>query len=150
MSTVIRPPAAANAAWYRTERQGDTLRLMVGGCWVIGEARRLDPDLRALDVAGVARMEIDCAALGRLDTVGAWLLLRTKRTLEHRGLVVQPTNVRPEYQALVHTIDLECRAPPVVHHRRDIHLPGGWNASAAACVTRYIRATSSSGSSAWS
>jgi phospholipid/cholesterol/gamma-HCH transport system permease protein len=113
MSTVIRPSEAANAAWYRTERQGDTLRLVVGGFWVIGEARRLDPDLRALDVAGAARVEIDCAALDRLDTIGAWLLLRTKRTLEHRGLVVQPTNVRPEYRALVHTIDYECRAPPV-------------------------------------
>ena len=60
-----------------------------------------------------ARVEIDCAALDRLDTIGAWLLLRTKRTLEHRGLVVQPINVRPEYRALVHTIDFECRAPPV-------------------------------------
>ena len=33
--------------------------------------------------------------------------------LEHRGIVVQPVNVRPEYRALVHTIDFECRAPPV-------------------------------------
>ena len=56
MSTVIRPPAAANAAWYRTERQGDTCRLVVGGFWVIGEARRLDPDLRALDTAGASRV----------------------------------------------------------------------------------------------
>ena len=48
-----------------------------------------------------------------LDTVGAWLLLRTKRILEQRGIVVEPVNVRPEYRALVHTIDHECRAPPV-------------------------------------
>ncbi len=48
-----------------------------------------------------------------LDTVGAWLLLRTKRVLEHRGVAVQPINVDPEYHALVHTIDHDCRAPPV-------------------------------------
>jgi phospholipid/cholesterol/gamma-HCH transport system permease protein len=113
MSTVIRPPAAANAAWYRIEREGDTIRLVVGGFWIISEAGRLDPTLRALDAAGAARVEIDCGALGRLDTIGAWLLLRTKRILEHRGLVVQPVNVRPEYRALVHTIDYQCRAPPV-------------------------------------
>ena len=56
---------------------------------------------------------IDCGALERLDTVGAWLLLRTKRVLEHNGLEVQAVNVREEYRALVHTIDHECRAPPV-------------------------------------
>jgi phospholipid/cholesterol/gamma-HCH transport system permease protein len=87
--------------------------LVVGGFWIISEARRLDPALRALDVTGAARVEIDCGALGGLDTIGAWLLLRTKRILEHRGVVVQPVNVRPEYRALVHTIDYECRAPPV-------------------------------------
>jgi phospholipid/cholesterol/gamma-HCH transport system permease protein len=113
MVTVARPTTGADAAWYRVERQGDTLRLVVGGCWIISEARRLDPGLRVLDAAGAARVEIDCGALGRLDTVGAWLLLRTKRILEHRGLVVQPVNVRSEYRALVHTIDTECRAPPV-------------------------------------
>lgn len=113
MGTVTLPPAAADAAWYRVERQGDTLRMVVGGFWVRSEARRLDPSLRALDSMGCARVEVDCSALGRLDTVGAWLLLRTKRVLEHRGVVVQPINVDPEYRALVHTIDYDCRAPPV-------------------------------------
>ena len=55
---------------------------------------------------------IDCGTLERLDTVGAWLLLRTKRVLELKGLEVQAVNVREEYRALVHTIDHECRAPP--------------------------------------
>jgi phospholipid/cholesterol/gamma-HCH transport system permease protein len=111
-------PAAENAAWYRIERQGDTLRLVVGGFWTISEARRLDPALRALDAAGSAQVEIDCGALDRLDTIGAWLLLRTKRIMEHRGLTVLPVNVRPEFRALVHTIDFECRAPPVTLPQR--------------------------------
>ncbi len=87
--------------------------MIVGGLWVISEARRLDPFMRALDPKGFARMEVDCGALERLDTVGAWLLLRTKRRLEHAGVEVHPVNVRDEYRALVHTIDHECRAPPV-------------------------------------
>ena len=113
MVAVAPPTTATDAAWYSVERQGDILRLVVGGFWIISEARRLDPGLRALDAAGATQVEIDCGALGRLDTVGAWLLLRTKRILEHRGLAVRPVNVRPEYRALVHTIDTECRAPPV-------------------------------------
>ena len=49
MVAVARPPAAADAAWYSIERQGDTLRLVVGGFWIVSEARRLDPGLRVLD-----------------------------------------------------------------------------------------------------
>jgi phospholipid/cholesterol/gamma-HCH transport system permease protein len=86
--------------------------LLVAGSWVISEARRLDPMLKALDPTGYARIVIDCGTLERLDTVGAWLLLRTKRVLELKGLEVQAVNVREEYRALVHTIDHECRAPP--------------------------------------
>ena len=118
MTGALRVPAAETAAWYSLERRGDTLRLVVGGSWIISEARRLDPVLRGLDAEGSANVEIDCAALERLDTVGAWLLLRTKRLLEHHGSKVQPVNVRPEYHALVHTIDYECRAPPVALPRR--------------------------------
>ena len=118
MTGALRVPAAETAAWYSLERRGDTLRLVVGGSWIISEARRLDPVLRGLDAEGSANVEIDCAALERLDTVGAWLLLRTKRLLEHHGSKVQPVNVRPEYRALVHTIDYECRAPPVALPRR--------------------------------
>ena len=87
--------------------------MIVGGAWTISQARRLDPLLKALDLEGSSKVEVDCAALDKLDTVGAWLLLRTKRILEHRGVSVQAMNVRPEYRALVHTIDHECRAPPV-------------------------------------
>ena len=113
MTSAIHTPAAENAAWYTIEQRGTTFRLVVGGFWIISEAPRLDPDLRALDIADATHVEIDVGALGRLDTVGAWLLLRTKRILEQRGIIVEPVNVRPEYRALVHTIDYECRAPPV-------------------------------------
>lgn len=89
------------------------MRLVVGGAWTRGEAPRLDPLMRSLNVRGYDRVEIDCRALSRLDTVGAWMLLRTGRIWRHQGVVVDPVNVAAEYQALVHTINYECRAPPV-------------------------------------
>jgi phospholipid/cholesterol/gamma-HCH transport system permease protein len=113
MTVITRQQQLADPAWYRTEHNGEIFRLVVGGSWTIAEARRLDPVLKTLDPTGCTRVEIDCGDLQRLDTVGAWLLLRTKRVLEHAGFRVQPVNVRDEYRALVHTIDYECRAPPV-------------------------------------
>src|SRR5262249_3154405 len=112
MTSAVQSLSAEEGAWYRVERQSGSLRLVVGGSWIISEARRLDPILRTLDATGSTFVEIDCGALERLDTVGAWLLLRTKRIFEHHGITVHPVNVRPEYRALVHTIDYECRAPP--------------------------------------
>jgi phospholipid/cholesterol/gamma-HCH transport system permease protein len=108
----------AKAAWYALEPDGGTMRFTVGGAWTRDEAPRLDPLMRTLDIGDYGRVEIDCRALSRLDTVGAWLLLRTARKLRHHGVAVAPVNVAAEYRALVHTIDHECRAPPVEMPRR--------------------------------
>lgn len=89
------------------------MHLVVGGVWTRDAARRLDSAMRLLSAAGYRRVELDCGAIRRMDTVGAWLLLRTKRHLEQEGATVEPIAVAPEYRALVHTIDHECRAPPV-------------------------------------
>lgn len=113
MGVLTRHTRSPELAWYRTEHAGDIFRLVVGGSWIITEAGRLDPLMQAIDPAGHTRVEIDFATLERMDTVGAWLLLRTKRTLEEKGLNVRPVNVREEYRALVHAIDHEHTAPPV-------------------------------------
>ena len=105
--------SASDAAWYTLQPDGDTMWFVVGGAWTRGEARRLDPLMRSLDIHGYSRVEIDCRALSRLDTVGAWLLLRTGRKLHQDGAIVDPVNVAPDTRALVHTINHECRAPPV-------------------------------------
>src|SRR5690348_3909369 len=111
--------STAEVAWYELQPEGNSKRLVVSGAWTKEEARRLDPLIRSLDVRGYKEVEVDCAALSRLDTVGAWLLLRTGRILRHRGVTLNPVNVAPEYRALVHTINHECLAPPVAmpaHH----------------------------------
>jgi phospholipid/cholesterol/gamma-HCH transport system permease protein len=105
--------SAADAAWYTLQPEGDTMRLVVGGAWTRDQARRLDPQMRSLDLHGYNRVQIDCRELSRLDTVGAWLLLRTGRAWRHQGVVVDPVNVAAEYRALVHTINHDCRGPPV-------------------------------------
>jgi phospholipid/cholesterol/gamma-HCH transport system permease protein len=109
----LTPPRPADAAWFDTRRDGDLLRVAAGGRWVLGEARRLDHALRGLAVEGCRRAEIDYGAVDRLDTIGAWLLLRTRRELEARHLAVAVVNVPEALLPLVRTIDHDCTAPPV-------------------------------------
>jgi phospholipid/cholesterol/gamma-HCH transport system permease protein len=112
MAALLSPTHPQDRAWFHTERDGPICRLVAGGDWLIGEARRLNPKLQDLDMSGGTSAEICCAAIERLDTVGAWLLLRLKRRLETRGFKVTAINVRPEFEPLMRTIDQDCRAPP--------------------------------------
>jgi phospholipid/cholesterol/gamma-HCH transport system permease protein len=95
----VRP--VEERAWFKTERRDNVLRFVVGGDWTLPEAPRLDPKLRALDLAKVSEAEIDGKELDKLDSAGAWLLLRTKRSLEDGGA-----------KPLFGTLEREHNAPP--------------------------------------
>jgi len=62
-------------AWFKLDRDGR--KLAVGGDWTIRQSARLDRELAALDLAQGIR--IDASGISRLDSAGAWLLLRTSR-----------------------------------------------------------------------
>src|SRR6185436_10601953 len=91
-------------AWYRTERRQDLLRLVFGGDWVTDEASTLDEELRALD-SSAAEVELDGAGIRRLDSAGAWLLLRTKRRLEESGARVRAFSFPPGYAPLFEALE---------------------------------------------
>ena len=113
MAISTAPARHDAAAWYETRRDGKTLRLSLGGRWVLAEASRLDRRLHGLGTEGCQRVEIDCAALERLDTAGAWLVLRTRRQFEDRHIAVEMVGVPEAFRPLVHTMDHDCVAPPV-------------------------------------
>ena len=69
--------AAKPDAWFKMDR--DVLQL--GGRWTIRESARLDPELRALNPESGGAIAIDASQIERLDSAGAWLLLRTRRAL---------------------------------------------------------------------
>jgi phospholipid/cholesterol/gamma-HCH transport system permease protein len=85
-------------AWFRLEKG----RLELGGAWTIAASAKLDPELRALHAVG--DVAIDASGLEKLDSTGAWLLLRTRRALEAGGSKVTgpdlPENYRPLLQSL--------------------------------------------------
>ncbi|MBI1328557.1 MAG: MlaE family lipid ABC transporter permease subunit [Alphaproteobacteria bacterium] len=106
-----------DAATLTTERYGALLRIVAAGDWVIGEAPRLDAELRRLDLRGDGEAEIDGSKIGLLDSAGAWLLLRTHRDLEAAGRHVRHLSVPTVYKPLIETINNADVCQPHPHPR---------------------------------
>jgi phospholipid/cholesterol/gamma-HCH transport system permease protein len=112
LQEVDRPRTVAR---LQTGRRGDAVTIQAGGDWVLGAAETHDAALRALAFTGVATLEIDCAGLERLDTTGAWLLMRTRRLAQMARAKTVWQDVPAAFQPLIETIDKECNGPPVDH-----------------------------------
>jgi len=102
-----------SSPWVRSERQGRTLRVTVGGAWTVNHASTLDLPLRAIDPANASAVEIHGNEITRLDSTGGWLLVRTKKALEDAGLRVPVFEVPELYAPLLATIETEHVTPPV-------------------------------------
>ncbi len=78
---------------FDTVRQGDALILQAMGHWLVASAAVLDSGLRGIEAAGARSVHFDLGHIEGLDTVGAWLLLRTCRAFEKRGVAASIENV---------------------------------------------------------
>ena len=92
--------SAAPNAWFKLD-QGV---LRVGGLWTIRESARLDTELRGLKPQAGGAIAIDASKLERLDSTGAWLLLRTRRALEAAGIKISKFTLPELYQPLLEDI----------------------------------------------
>jgi phospholipid/cholesterol/gamma-HCH transport system permease protein len=113
MTSIEEDADAPDHGWLRIDRQPRLAKLAVGGHWTIGDAARLDPELRALDTGEAREVEIDGSAITRLDSAGAWLIVRTKRAIEDSGRRVSRFVMPELYVPLVHDLDQTHTAPPV-------------------------------------
>ena len=96
---------AAGDGTYRAQKRGKTLSLALDGAWVTGDAVRLDDELQKLDLKDSADIAIDGKGLARLDSAGAWLVLRTKREAEKNGSRVTMTAMPQSYDLIVKTLE---------------------------------------------
>jgi phospholipid/cholesterol/gamma-HCH transport system permease protein len=108
--TSIEAASDEPEAWFKLDRDGR--KLAVGGAWTIGESARLDRELNALDLKGHGDVAIDASQISRLDSAGAWLLLRTRRALEAAGAKVSDFHLPELYQPLLKSLDQERKAEP--------------------------------------
>ena len=96
-------------AWFKLDRDGHKLAL--GGSWTIGESARLDRELKDIKPAG-GTIEIDASQVSRMDSTGAWLLLRTRRALESAGAKISHFTLPELYQPLLENLDQERKPEP--------------------------------------
>jgi phospholipid/cholesterol/gamma-HCH transport system permease protein len=109
--TSIEAASDESDAWFKLDRDGGTLSL--GGAWTIAQSARLDRELNDLDLNGDKDIAIDASKLSRMDSAGAWLLLRTRRALEASGGKVSRFDLPELYAALLDNLDQTHKSPPV-------------------------------------
>ncbi len=88
-------------AWFKVERGVFT----AGGPWTIAQSARLDQQLRGLETGSNEAIAMDASGIERLDSTGAWLLLRTRRALESAGRTVSGLKVPERYTSLLENLD---------------------------------------------
>ena len=93
--------ASGPGAWFKVER--DVFK--AGGRWTIAESAQLDQKLRALDPGPAQTLAMDASGIERLDSTGAWLLVRTRRALEAAGRKVTALEVPKRYVALLKNLE---------------------------------------------
>ncbi len=77
---------------------GKTLR--ASGAWTLERAADLERRLSAILRPRAADLVLEAGAIESMDSAGAWLLLRTVKTLERGGARVEVVGLRPEFAEL--------------------------------------------------
>lgn len=78
----------ASRAWLDVSEDASSLMLRPSGDWIVAHAALIEASLLALDGHPRRSATFDLSHLGRLDTTGAWLIHRTRRSLEQTGASV--------------------------------------------------------------
>lgn len=117
--TSIESASAEPQAWFKLDQQARTLAL--GGAWTIAESARLDRELTGLTLDNFSDLAIDASNISRLDSSGAWLLLRTRHALEQAGTKIREIRLPELYVPLLKNIDAQRAFEP---HRSRI--PSGF------------------------
>src|SRR5215469_15663340 len=117
--------ASVTATLVESEEPG-SVTLTAAGEWLVGAAADLDRRLRALDVPKDRQVTLDLAGIDRLDTAGAWLLLRTEHDLTARGNTVEMRNLRASFEPLIDQVRTAGFVPPARHPRPAHHTIAGF------------------------
>ena len=93
----------AEPLYLKSEVEGRKLVLAAEGDWTSAFASQIEPQiLEALKKRPrVDRVDIDVSKVRRLDTIGAWLVERLRRTWEGGGAKTAIVGLDPRYQVLL-------------------------------------------------
>ena len=96
------------------------------GEWLVASAAELDRRLRALELPRNQRVALDLSGIDRLDTAGAWLILRTQHDLELRGNAIEIRNLRSNLAPLLDQVRAGGMVVPARHPRPAHHTITGF------------------------
>ena len=117
---------ASVAATLVESQEPGSLVLTAAGEWLVATAADVDRRLQALEVPTGKRVALDLAGIDRLDTAGAWLLLRTEHDLTERGNTVEMRNLRPSFAPLIDQVRAAGFVAPIRHPRPAHHTIAGF------------------------
>lgn len=78
--------SAQAVGWMRTRSEGPLLMVFAGGDWTVAHIATLDGLTIGLHAGNAQRIRVDLSEITRLDSAGAWLLVRLSRRLTEKGL----------------------------------------------------------------
>lgn len=105
---------AGSAELVQSEEPG-ALVLAATGDWLVASAAGADSLLRTLDLPQGKHVRLDLSRVDRLDTTGAWLLLRTTNDLKARGNTVEISDLRPSFEPLIEQVRAGSTISPLPH-----------------------------------
>jgi phospholipid/cholesterol/gamma-HCH transport system permease protein len=105
---------APAATIVSSEEQGTTV-LRAEGEWLVVSAAELDRRLRGMELPRGRHVTVDLSTLDRLDSTGAWLLLRTEHELTARGNEVELANLQPRFAPLLEQVRSRGITEPLPH-----------------------------------
>ena len=109
----VRTIKSHGEGWLKTTREGTALTIAVGGDWTVAAAVQYDRQIAHLNIAGARTLKIDASEVHRMDSAGAWLLIRARRQAEDAGIKVASFLVPNAFNTLLDMLDQTHNAPPV-------------------------------------
>src|SRR6267154_4190562 len=117
--------ASVAATLVESEDPG-ALVFAAAGEWLVATAAELDRRLHAIQLPSGKRVTFDLAGIDRLDTAGAWLLLRTEHDFAALGNAVEIRNLRSNFAPLLDQVRAGGMVVPAPHPRPAHHTITGF------------------------
>jgi len=105
----------APAATLLATDEPEALVLRPEGAWLMASAAELDRRLNQMPLPERRQVRFDLSGIERLDSAGAWLLLRTEHALAARGNDVTMTDLLPRFVPLLEQVRARGAVEPLPH-----------------------------------
>ena len=105
----------APAATILASEEAGVMVLRAAGEWLVVTAAELDRRLRGLNMPQGRQVMLDLSQVDRLDSAGAWLLLRTEHELASHGNQVELSNLQPRFMPLLEQVRSRGVTEPLPH-----------------------------------